>query len=823
MLQLYNFFARSRSRSKSKSKTPISNPPQLQHRPRSQSADLTSPILPTPSTSAHGRHASLDDHPQPHSLRNNPYIAPLNTSPHSKPFTRSQSRPLSTTTTATHSTITSLVTPTQGRMGRTKGKKFGSVRGGGEYDSYCEGDGRGHATTPSASGSSPIESPYPSPPISPPPTTALLDPSPHSTKQPTSTRLRLHNLFGIPLTSHSRRASLGARSNPGHTPANSTPANSNPNSNPGSGRGNTPEPGSVPASPPLPPQYAQSSTRYADLNSPPGRRPVSSLRRATSPSPGEDRQKERERDREEKREKEKRRSATAPASWLTPRFFSGSGSTIDRDRGGTGSPPPYPNLHTQTSTLTAINPDSTSTLHTQTTHTHASRSSTGHGHDRGMGSSIHAPRGSVDSAVPPVPKIVHTPPTPQKGTGQGGGEGQGHKRSMTSPRTSGYTIGNGGGRVNGHGRNRSLVKVGESFGAEEREREREEQEREREATEREERESRRGRWSPRFFGGGRDSSRDKGKERDIFSERRSKGRLSPIRVGSPIDGRTTPGSPNGSVVGLTPSSPRNARSKHGSFDFESFRPLSGGSSAAGGAMGSRVAIVAPPRKERERAAKDGKLERTVSFSDTHKASRRHHPHELTTTSPRTHPRALPIATPSSPTVTGPSAHKKASLSIGPGSVGVSSSWGRSTTATGTTANGSGKRKGFGLSHGSFPFEPAVSPSSAPPGSEFGVIRSDDSGYAESPNSLTTGLSASTNGISRRAGKGRSLDLNIGLSWAPTKVKQEAVMSSSYGASRRERKEREKEEEQMRFESGVSELFREVLGEGGFASFKKCEC
>ena len=52
------------------------------------------------------------------------------------------------------------------------------------------------------------------------------------------------------------------------------------------------------------------------------------------------------------------------------------------------------------------------------------------------------------------------------------------------------------------------------------------------------------------------------------------------------------------------------------------------------------------------------------------------------------------------------------------------------------------------------------------------------------------FSAMANGIGGRADRGCLLDLNIGLSWVPMKVKQEAVMSSSCG---REKREWEKEE------------------------------
>ena len=735
-LKLYNFFrGRSRSRSKPKS-SPKSTPITITNpdsRPRSQSADI--PPVPSSSTS-HIRHTSLGDYPPPLII---PIASP---STNNKPLTRSQSRPLSAVTTGTHSTITSLVTPQM--MSRSKGKGKNKV---GEGDSYLD-MGEASASTsrppspPTRAASNSVESSYPSPPISPPPSDPSSSLSAATSKHPTSTRMRLHNLFGIPLTSP-RRSSFGSGS-------------------------------TVPSSPP--PRHNHT---YGDLNLNSPSQPAQTkhtVRRATSPSPPSSKEKDL-----------KRRSATAPASWLTPRFFSSSGSTIDRSIAG--SPPPYPHI----AHLATVNPDSTSTLQTQTTHSN----SHSHSDHRGINSSIHA--------VPPVPPlpslpiINHTPPTPQKSAGQ-------QRRSVASPRSSSALV--------HHGRNRSLVVVGEGclIGYEDTEN-----------TKEAEREPRRGRWSPMFFGSGgsRDVSREKGKQKETdaateMEREREKSRAkltgtSTSRVPSPVGGapsvgdRTTPLG-NGSTLNV----PWSGRSKHGSFNFE--RPVS--NSSRGG-----VSITAPSsRKARDREKKDGKLERTVSFSNTHTTlrTRSHYQHDPST-SPRSRWRGFSPLDES---------HPKKTLAIspippvphhpGPGSVVQSSSWGR------TTSTAKRSYKPLGLSHGSFPFEPAVPPISTthPTHSEFGVIRSDDSGYAESSSNNSPKLfSASTNGIERRTDKSRSLDLNIGLSWAPTKVKQEAVMSSSYG---REKREREKEEARKRFESAVSDVFRNVLGESGYATFTKCE-
>ncbi|KAJ7129431.1 hypothetical protein C8R44DRAFT_615134, partial [Mycena epipterygia] len=67
---------------------------------------------------------------------------------------------------------------------------------------------------------------------------------------------------------------------------------------------------------------------------------------------------------------------------------------------------------------------------------------------------------------------------------------------------------------------------------------------------------------------------------------------------------------------------------------------------------------------------------------------------------------------------------------------------------------------------------------------------------------------------RSGTKGRSLDLGLGLAWAPTKVREDAVMpESSFGrslsASRREQQGKE-----------IAEVFRNALSEDGYRSFKK---
>ncbi|KAJ7283953.1 hypothetical protein C8J57DRAFT_749904 [Mycena rebaudengoi] len=183
--------------------------------------------------------------------------------------------------------------------------------------------------------------------------------------------------------------------------------------------------------------------------------------------------------------------------------------------------------------------------------------------------------------------------------------------------------------------------------------------------------------------------------------------------------------------------------------------------------------------------------------------------------------------------------------------GGTSSWGRSTGKRlstglskltggllGSKASKSTVRAGKERQHGKFPFEPPVQ--SLPPKStrrEHSLesererdrqwAREDREMGASSPSaprirhnaSHSTSSTASSNNTGVSAGhrsgtKGRSLDLGLGLAWAPTKVRVDAVMpESSFGrslsASRREQQGKE-----------VADVFRDALDEDGYRNFKK---
>ncbi|KAF9780219.1 hypothetical protein BJ322DRAFT_321844 [Thelephora terrestris] len=88
--------------------------------------------------------------------------------------------------------------------------------------------------------------------------------------------------------------------------------------------------------------------------------------------------------------------------------------------------------------------------------------------------------------------------------------------------------------------------------------------------------------------------------------------------------------------------------------------------------------------------------------------------------------------------------------------------------------------------------------------------------SNSPQAVTIPMDRS--GMKRHAGKGRSLDLGLGLNWAPTRVREEAVMDfSEMGVSPRWRREAEMKES---YRVKVLESFEQVLSESGYAKFRE---
>ncbi|EIW82076.1 hypothetical protein CONPUDRAFT_89523 [Coniophora puteana RWD-64-598 SS2] len=270
------------------------------------------------------------------------------------------------------------------------------------------------------------------------------------------------------------------------------------------------------------------------------------------------------------------------------------------------------------------------------------------------------------------------------------------------------------------------------------------------------------------------------------------------------------------------------RAQHGSFDFE--RPVSGTSATfnKGDATAARGRHVAA----------DG-LERTSSSSSSHAGTSR------TRHNRSTPPRGAPTLSPGHARYTG---GENSAPSMSTTSVNTKST-GKGVNATGSSNTTKGKSSSWGraagrraqrTSHGAFAFEPAVSmpnsptqphtqlrvptPASSPSSlkSDFGVIPTPDEmsppyyhanpsphrreGHNEDPSPYA----ANARGRSQNKRHGRSLDLGLGLSWAPTKVRQEAIMPGLSMAKQRNGSAPGED---------VSKVFKRVLSESGFASFK----
>lgn len=180
---------------------------------------------------------------------------------------------------------------------------------------------------------------------------------------------------------------------------------------------------------------------------------------------------------------------------------------------------------------------------------------------------------------------------------------------------------------------------------------------------------------------------------------------------------------------------------------------------------------------------------------------------------------------------------------GPGSKGQHSSETEpgspiSSTHSGTSSalNSSwGKKAGKRIAraaHPAFKFEPAVP---TIPGSPAGSderkrsIASSGTSIPATPSPLSKLRQA------RNAGKGRSLDLNLGLSWAPTKVREDVLSRTVGGRITPDMAERAGARWRATPADGggrlgagtsgaeVAGAFREVLGDAAYSTFKTCRC
>lgn len=319
----------------------------------------------------------------------------------------------------------------------------------------------------------------------------------------------------------------------------------------------------------------------------------------------------------------------------------------------------------------------------------------------------------------------------------------------------------------------------------------------------------RSRFSPRLFGG-KDLSRESKKQK--------------------------PGSRHDPPGGVGP--PRNMtnrRIKHGSFDFE--RPVSGlnrSSSTVNASLVNASLVkgegITQSSKTSAATHRPSALERTASSSsDRTGKSRKFAYHPTRADSPilaqlsASHTGETSVVSFSSASA---SAQSKSTGKSAPGP-SQSSSWGRA----------SGRRTQR-TSHGPFPFEPASSVTSSPlPTSsalppylpspnrqEFDIpegpasfppsspLRSELGFRGGSIRDNSQGARSSREQGGEKKGKGRSLDLKLGLSWAPNRVRQEAIIHGSLLS--------QKQEEEHNRGKDVTKVFENVLSESGFETFKK---
>jgi hypothetical protein len=316
--------------------------------------------------------------------------------------------------------------------------------------------------------------------------------------------------------------------------------------------------------------------------------------------------------------------------------------------------------------------------------------------------------------------------------------------------------------------------------------------------------SRLGRWSPHFFGR-KDSIREKEKEKKVVV-------VAPAVVTghgrSAVDSQRDLLKRDGqsSTAKVAPAA---VRSKHGSFDFENPAWVIPGGAGVVGGVGQSEA------------------RNTVEKKPSVAATSREH----------ADPRSMPP-----PSIVGPSKPKgtpNSSRPMTPATGGSSAGHSQNTANTGRSAASGqgpstskaadpsnsktaftaltrslshtrgrvGRFVGVSAGHGSFAFEPAVPP--PPPFSSIPALAQPEGA-----------------GGSQGAKKGKRLDLGLGLAWAPSKVKEEAVLVSGFGRGRIPRAHGEtagETEKECKSKVGpaVTETFRGILGEAGFSEFKKC--
>lgn len=400
--------------------------------------------------------------------------------------------------------------------------------------------------------------------------------------------------------------------------------------------------------------------------------------------------------------------------------------------------------------------------------------------------------------LPVIPRIIHTPPTPQRPGGE--------VDSQSSPSVidSGKVEIAKAKAVTIAHREQVLVSSSQSH------------------TDPQHTASSKGRFTPRIFG-----AKDLPKTKDSNGQKSSRRPPAGSSDGSP---QKTPASNlTGPARNMT-----NHRSKLGSFDFE--RPVSAlnRSSSTVDRQGAHV----PKENSSYAKTRLHSLERTIS-EDSARGGKSHliahHPGQAE--SPMSS-QIKPVHTGETSVVSFSSVSVQSmSASKGIGSntpAGQSSSWGR--------ASG---RRFLHTSHGTFAFEHPSSVPSSPNPQNFTlpIGPNQNEGHMSGlPQSQPTtplhtifdarvkhsrGQSYNTSdhaepdyskpGERKSKGKGRSLDLGLGLSWAPSRVREEILMPGFILA-----REKAKLEKSKTNGSDVTKVFESILSESRFQTFKECK-
>jgi hypothetical protein len=671
----------------------------------------------------------------------------------SKPPTRLPSRPLSSTTTATNTTITP-ATPTQTRH-RQK------------------------------------HPPIPDPGLTPRPARLVRDPTPPrpSTPKPSNARKKLHDLFGIPL-SNSRKSSISRPDSPElfqdapPLPRAVVGLDFTSNTN-----------GDNKLTPDLTHDHTPSSSPQQSSSRPPELMPPKNKAHASGSSRLD--------------------------FFRTPKFFSGSGlQKSNSTRRFTSSPAriatseqaailnlstplrpvisapsaisPIPSVasrsdtHATRQSTESVNTSGPNYENADPMPTHVSPGSTAITTPRAMSSSQRRPTTSI-------PKIVQTPPTPAKSPSSM----HQHRNSVDMK--------------NRQGMQRPLAVVGEGNLMKENDKDR----------------GRKpgrdwGRWSqrlpsPKFFGVKDSKEKVREKQGETLLPR---GRVVIAITHNPKEPDRPPTADaarkassrghEGKGVTRSTSVVGNIRTKHGSFDFEkpvwnlgvgraSSSVARSGYNRSGDSLKSGTSNGTHSTKYAERGVLSARSQQeNGSAYNRTPASSSNHLSPPPSTSSHTTSHSLALT-------------KSGSLAASPSdSPALPPSLGRATGKR--TSAVRSPNTPAGLSHPPFAFEPPVPHAVA-----------EASLRLEKRDLVEDRRAEMSEGVGRRASrKGHSLDLGLGLAWAPTKVREEALMS--YGRTlSRESAMRNALYERDKSISGsdITHAFRSVLGETGFAKFKKC--